>query len=76
MMKHSTSIAYKLRTIALEGNLADPSTKKTEIPDIDSPLEEASENSKFVYLNDSYELDEIPLDVETIIDMNDNEQTI
>ena len=36
--------------------------------------EDENENSKFVYLNDSYELYRIPLDVETIIDLNDNEE--
>ena len=37
---------------------------------------DVGENSKIVYLNDSYDLDTIPLDVETIIDLNDNDETI
>jgi hypothetical protein len=64
-----------LRTFRLEGNVGNTSTKKTEIPAVDSTSEDECENSKVVYLNDSYELDTIPLDVETIIDINDNEET-
>ena len=65
-----------MRTIQLHGNLGDPSTEKTGIPAVDSTSEDICENSKLVYLNDSYELDRIPLDVETIIDLDDNEETI
>jgi hypothetical protein len=64
-----------LRTIQLEGNVGDTSTENTEILAFESTSEDECENSKIVYLNDSYDLDTIPLDVETIIDMNNNEET-
>ena len=64
-----------LRTFRLEGNVGNTSTENTEITAVDSTSEDECENSKVVYLNDSYELDTIPLDVETIIDINDNEET-
>ena len=65
-----------MRTIQLEGNLGHTSTTgTTEILDENCTTDEGVENSKIVYLNDSYELDEIPLDVETIIDLDDNEES-
>ena len=64
-----------MRTTQLEGNLGDTSTGTTEILDENCTAEEGVENSKIVYLNDSYELDEMPLDVETIIDLDDNEES-
>ena len=65
-----------MRTIQLEGNVGDSSTKKDEKPAENSTSEHVTENSKIVYLNDSYDLDTIPLDVETIIDFDDNDKTM
>ncbi len=64
-----------LRTFRLEGNVGNTSTENTEITAVDSTSDDVCGNSKVVYLNDSYDLDTIPLDVETIIDINDNEET-
>ena len=64
-----------LRTIQLEGNLGDTSTETTPILAEISTTDEGVENSnlsKLVYLNDSFDLDTIRLDVDTIIDINDN----
>ncbi len=65
-----------MRTIQLEGNVGDSSTGKTKMTAENYTTNDVGENSKIVYLNDSYDLDTIPLDVETIIDLNDNDETI
>ena len=65
-----------MRTDQLEGNVGEPSTDTTEIRAVELTSDGVGENSKFLYLNDSYELDRIPLDVETIIDLDDNEENI
>jgi hypothetical protein len=62
-----------LRTKKLQGNVGEPSTGNTEIPAVEPTSVHVGEDSKFLYFNDSYDLDEIPLDVETIIDLNDND---
>jgi len=42
---------------------------------VESVLDEVGENSKTVYINDSFDLDTIPFDVETIIDIEDDDNT-
>ena len=56
--------------------MSDPNTEQTEIPMVDSTSVDFGENSKTIYFNDSFELDEIPLDTDSIIDMNDNEELL
>ena len=57
--------------------MGNPSTEKTQIPTVvDSTSLDIGENSKTIYFNDSFELDEIPLDTDSIIDMNDNEELL
>jgi hypothetical protein len=68
-------IVLSLRTTIPEGNVVNPSTKKTQIPTIDSPQADPGKNSKTVYFNDSFELDEIPLDTISIIDLNNNDDS-
>ena len=63
-----------MSTVQLEGNVGDLSTVKTKIPAENSTTaEDVEENSKVIYLNDSYGLDRILLGVETTIYFDDNE---
>jgi hypothetical protein len=62
-----------LRTSLLLGNSSDPSDEKTDFSAVESGAAGIGENSKTVYINDSYNLDEIPFDTSTIIDLDDNE---
>ncbi len=60
-----------MRTTPLIGNSGEACDQKTGILAVDSVVDEVGENSKTVYINDSYELDTIPLDVETVLDVDD-----
>ena len=60
----------------LKGNVGDPSTGKTQIPNVDSTSVDIGKNSKTVYFNDSFNQARIPLHTETTIDPNHNEKTI
>jgi hypothetical protein len=55
-------------TFLLTGNSGNPTAKIGETTEIMSEELEFGENSKTVYMNDSYYLDIIPFDVENIID--------
>ena len=59
----------------LKGNVADPSTEKTQILTVDSTSVDICKNSQTVYFNDSFNLARIPLNTETIIDINNNKET-
>jgi hypothetical protein len=59
--------------------LGDPSTEKGDSATVESNQVDPGENSKTtksVYFNDSFELDEIPLDTESIIDLDDIEDSL
>ena len=60
----------------LEGNVGDSSTEKTQLPTIESTSVEIGENSKTIYINDSFDIVRIPLDTESIIIVDDTEETI
>ena len=65
-----------LRTYLLFRNSGDPSDQKTDFLAVDSGVGEIGENSKTVYINDSYNLARIPLDVEPIIVMDTSNDTL
>ena len=64
-----------LRTCPLLGNSGGTSDQKGGFLAVDSGVDEIGENSKTVYINDNYNLDTIPLDVDTIIDTDDSDNT-
>jgi hypothetical protein len=59
----------------LLGNSGEQGDGKTDSPAVESGVAEIGENSKTVYINDSYNLVRIPFDAETIIDIDDNNNT-
>jgi hypothetical protein len=64
-----------LRKNLLTGNFSDPGTEEVDSTSVDTAQVDPMENSKSVYFNDSFELDEIPLDTISIIDLNDNDDS-
>ena len=65
-----------MRTSLLLRNSGDPGEEKNDFPAVDSGVADIGENSKTVYINDSYNLDTIPFDVEAIIDIDDSDNTL
>ncbi len=65
-----------MRTFLLKGNVGHSSTGNTQIPTMESTPVDVGKNSKTVYINDNFNLDTIPLDTETIIVVDNSENTI
>ena len=62
-----------LRTTLASGNSNNEKDKNTEILDENSALNETSQYSNTVYINDSYNLDTIPLQIDDIVDIDNCE---
>ena len=58
------------------GNSSDTGDEKPDIPEDSCGTIPTGDDSKIVYINDSYNLDSIPFDVETIIDSDNIEDTV
>jgi hypothetical protein len=55
------------------GNSSDTGDEKADISEVSCGTMATSDDSKIVYMNDNYNLDSIPFDVETIIDRDNSE---
>jgi hypothetical protein len=64
------------RNALLIGNSSDTGAEKAIIPEVSCGTIPTGDDSKIVYINDSYNLDSIPFDVETIIDSDNIEDTV
>ena len=64
-----------LRTTLASGNSNNEKDKNTEILDENSALNETSQYSNTVYINDSYNLDTIPLQIDDIVDIDNCEDS-
>jgi hypothetical protein len=62
-----------LHSYLLTGNSCDESTPKTDFLAADSLAPQLGKDSKTVNINDSFNLDTIPLDVDEIIDIDKSE---
>ena len=64
-----------LPTFLLIGNSGQKSDEKNAQPAVECAEEQISDHSKTVYINDSFNLDSIPFDIENIIDEDNTEDS-
>ena len=75
-MAHTNPQYSILCTNILIGNSSNEPEEKNQKGDVDSSVSKFEEGSKTIYINDSYNLDTIPFDVDEIIDTDNVEDTV